>query len=102
DPDGTFVTIANVSLTSTLTKTGVYTLFVGTDLVGGMAGNYTLTLGNTVVRLTSPNGSEAFLAGTTVPISWQSNSNASPFIYAQDILLSTDGGATYPTVITYG
>ena len=102
DPDGTFVTIANVSLTSTLTKSGVYTLFVGTDLVGGMAGNYTLTLGNTVVRLTSPNGSEAFLAGTTVPISWQSNSNAFPFIYAQDILLSTDGGATYPTVITYG
>jgi len=101
DPDGTFVTIANVSLTSTLTKTGVYTLFVGTDLVGGMAGNYTLTLGNTVVRLTSPNGGQAFLAGTTVPISWQSGSN-SPLIYAQDILLSTDGGATYPTVITYG
>jgi hypothetical protein len=50
------------------------------------------------VRVTSPNGGERFRAGTTVTISWTAEGN----VASQDILLSSDGGATYATTIAAG
>jgi YD repeat-containing protein len=101
DPDGLFVTSSTSIISSTLTKTGVYTVLVGTNLFDGMAGNYSLTLGNIAVLVTTPNGGEIFLAGTTVPIKWRSDAD-NPFLSSHDILLSTDSGATFPTILVGG
>lgn len=101
DPDGAFVTSATSLISGTLNKTGVYTVLVGTNRVNGMAGNYTLTFGNIEVLVDSPNGGEIFLAGTTVPIKWQSDAD-NPSLSSHDILLSANGGVTFPTVLVSG
>lgn len=58
--------------------------------------------GTTPFSVTSPNGSESYPGGSTQTITWNNaNTNAAPFNVANvKITLSTDGGLTYPTVIT--
>ncbi|MBL8150940.1 MAG: IPT/TIG domain-containing protein [Blastocatellia bacterium] len=51
-------------------------------------------------RLLSPNGGEVFSAGgPTINIDWEIDSNGTP---KQRLLLSTDGGATFPIEIASG
>lgn len=49
------------------------------------------------VKITSPNGGEKLKAGSSFTITWQSSDNVG--IKSQNILLSTDGGATFPTTL---
>jgi subtilisin family serine protease len=48
------------------------------------------------VTLTLPNGGETWVVGTTATVKWTSNMGGTAKV---NITLSTDGGATYPTVI---
>jgi len=48
------------------------------------------------VKVTTPNGGE-IISDTTLPIAWTVTSSAG--VSTQEIRLSTDGGATFPTVI---
>ncbi len=54
--------------------------------------------------ITSPNGSESFVAGTSVFVSWNtSGTNMAPFnVSAVDILLSDDDGETYSYTLLSG
>src|SRR6185503_9216094 len=94
DPDGALLTSSFGSISRSLTKTGVHSVLVGTNLSDGMAGTYALTLGNIEVLLSSPNGGEVLFAGSTVPISWQSASSSSS-LSSHDVRLSTDGGVSF-------
>ncbi|MFH0777722.1 MAG: FlgD immunoglobulin-like domain containing protein [Candidatus Eisenbacteria bacterium] len=52
------------------------------------------------VAVTSPNGSEWWEEGTEKEISWQFTPTLMASVYGEvDLLLSTDGGVTYPTTI---
>lgn len=53
-----------------------------------------------VVTVTAPNGGEQLPAGSTFTITWMANDNVG--IVSQDVLLSTDGGANFGTVIASG
>src|SRR6185295_11254934 len=97
DPDGILITSSSSILTQALSKTGSHTVLVSAD-VGSGVGVYTLSLGNIRVILSEPNGGEVFFAGSTVPIVWASVAS-NPLLASHDILISTDGGASYPTVI---
>jgi hypothetical protein len=63
----------------------------------------TITVSGTAgpFRVTSPNGGEVWNANTTQTVTWDvAGSNASPVSCANvRILLSTDGGSTWPTVL---
>ena len=50
------------------------------------------------VRVVAPNGGEVILGGSTYTIRWASSDG----VVSQDILLSLDGGATFPIVIASG
>jgi glucose/arabinose dehydrogenase len=52
------------------------------------------------VQITSPNGGEKVRAGSTLTINWQSSDNVG--IAAHDVLLSTDGGTTFPIILAAG
>jgi N-acyl-D-amino-acid deacylase len=52
------------------------------------------------VEVTSPNGGEKLVAGTTVDITW--NASDDHAVYQFDVALSTDGGRTYPIAIATG
>lgn len=52
------------------------------------------------VTVTSPVKGQALNAGGTLTIRWQSTDNVG--VVVQDILLSTDGGASFPTTIASG
>lgn len=60
------------------------------------------TSGSTPFTVTTPNGGESYSGGSTQTITWNNaGTNAVPFNVANvKISLSTDGGLTYPTVIT--
>jgi len=53
-----------------------------------------------VAALTSPTGGESWLAGTGHAITWAASDDGE--VSGVDLALSTDGGATYPTVIAAG
>jgi hypothetical protein len=53
-----------------------------------------------VVTVLGPNGGEAVVVGTTVPITWNATDNVG--VSAVDILYSQNGGATYTTQIASG
>lgn len=53
-----------------------------------------------IVTLMTPNGNEPIPAGSTVVITWTATDNTG--ITSQDILLSTDGGATFTQMIASG
>jgi hypothetical protein len=50
------------------------------------------------VQVTSPNGGEKIRAGTTLAIGWTVDGT----VASQDVLLSADGGQTFPTTIASG
>ncbi len=58
--------------------------------------------GTTPFAVTAPNGGESYPGGTTQTITWNNaGTNAAPFNVANvKISLSTDGGLTYPTVLS--
>lgn len=100
DPDGVFLDSSSFEIFRTLSKTGVYDILVR-PAPAGMTGRYTLSLGNIQVNLSTPNGGQVILAGATVKIAWESDAD-DPSLQSHDILLSTDGGATYSTAIASG
>jgi hypothetical protein len=53
-----------------------------------------------VVTVTAPNGGESWASGSNHDITWSATDNVG--VTAIDILLSTDGGATFPTTIATG
>ena len=55
------------------------------------------TIATTTVTVTAPNGSESLNGGTTFNITWSHAGTVTPDHY--QILLSTNGGTTYPTTI---
>lgn len=58
--------------------------------------------GTTAFAVTAPNGGESLPGGTTQTITWNNaGTNVAPFNVANvKISLSTDGGFTYPTILT--
>lgn len=109
---------AGVSLASgaspldrTLPYTGPYFLFLGDSFVMS-TGSYTLSAAPTnrpctppssttsAVFLIAPAGGEVFTFGSTVAISWLSVDAAG--VASHEVRLSTDGGATFPTVLAAG
>jgi hypothetical protein len=52
------------------------------------------------VRVISPNGGEKLKAGESFTISWESSDNEA--VISQQILLSTDSGATFPETVATG
>jgi uncharacterized protein (TIGR03437 family) len=109
DPDGRKIGSNNTRIVLTPGRTGVYTILVngGARPAGGLpgsnrqSGSFTLSLSNVVVRLFTPNGGEALIAGSNVAINWQSSA-VNPALASQEIRFSADGGASYPTVIASG
>jgi uncharacterized protein (TIGR03437 family) len=95
DPDG-----GKISAGRLLTKAGAYTLIVRAQGGTGMTGNYTVSVGSSTITVTSPLNGEMLLAGTTERIAWEASSTSTGTTF--DILLSTDGGATFPTTIATG
>ncbi|MBI4685144.1 MAG: hypothetical protein HY755_08080 [Nitrospirae bacterium] len=80
-------------------------MIIASDYGNNETGNYSLKIqknGNSCpeVIVASPNGGEIVEAGTTFPITWTSTSPSG--ITSQEIRLSTDGGATFPTVLAAG
>lgn len=83
---------------------GTKTITVFTPTPGGGTSNgQTLTINGVadttppVVNLTSPDGGEAWGAGTVQNITWTATDNVA--VSTVDLALSTDGGATFPTAI---
>ncbi|HLG15148.1 MAG TPA: Ig-like domain-containing protein [Blastocatellia bacterium] len=62
--------------------------------------NSTITTDTTPppVTVTTPNGGETLLAGSSYVIAWTASDNVA--ITSQDVLLSTDGGATFSPFVT--
>ena len=64
-------------------------------------GNFTISDGtDPVVTVISPNGGENWWVDSFFDIMWDATDNVG--VTSVDILLSTDGGATYPTTIATG
>ncbi len=95
DPDG-----LSASRAQPLAKTGSYTLIVRAQGGTGMTGNYAVSAGNSTITITSPLSGEMLVAGATERIAWEASSTSSGTTF--DVLLSTDGGATYPITIATG
>jgi YD repeat-containing protein len=93
-----------------LRKTGTYTVIVhggrrDTSFDAGhrQTGAYSIGLGNVAVTLLTPNGGEVLLAGSAVPLRWQSNTlTPQPGLASHALQLSTDGGVSYPVTIASG
>ena len=93
-----------VTITQSLATTGTYTVFAS-DYGNDGTGSYTLKLqkNNNIcpeVTVTSPNGGERIAARSSFTIRWTPTSSQG--ISSQEIMLSTDGGQTYPNVIASG
>lgn len=58
-------------------------------------------VGSTAFAITSPNGGESFLGGSTQTVTWNNaGTTGAPFNLANvNITLSTDGGFTYPIIL---
>lgn len=74
----------------------------GTDMSDAPLTLVTPTVDTTppTVRVVFPNGGEKLKAGTTTTIRWESADNQG--INRHDVLLSTDGGASFPTTLASG
>ncbi|HNC46703.1 MAG TPA: hypothetical protein PLU80_21210, partial [Acidobacteriota bacterium] len=74
----------------------------GTDMSDAPLTLVTPTIDTTppTVRVVVPNGGEKLKAGTTTTIRWESADNQG--INRHDVLLSTDGGASFPTTLASG
>lgn len=84
-----------------LAQVGVYTVLVYSSPSTGMIGNYTLSLGNPTVTLLTPNGGELAWAGQPLSVSWESaDYQSGSSLAGHEVRLSTDGGASFPTVLT--
>jgi agmatine/peptidylarginine deiminase len=57
---------------------------------------------NPTVYLKNRRSCEHLVSGTQVPINWISDDDKSDRVMDVDILLSTDGGATFPTILFQG
>ena len=95
---------SSVTINQTLSAGDTYIIFVS-DYGNDETGNYTLKFQKnnnscTEVVLNAPNGGEIIDAGSTFKIMWTPKSTVG--ITSQEIRLSTDGGATFPTVIATG
>lgn len=70
---------------------------------GGLSNALNFTVKETVpptVTLAAPNGGEKLYIGTPFLIQWASSDNVG--VVSQDVLLSANGGSTYPTVLASG
>ncbi|MBX7220891.1 MAG: M23 family metallopeptidase [Blastocatellia bacterium] len=77
------------------------------DTLAGPGATATTTFGSTPpdqeppqVKVLVPSGGETFKSGSSVTIQWQSTDNLG--VVRHDVLLSTDGGGTFPLEITTG
>jgi len=104
-PDGTFITSKyNAPLVTTLTAAGIYKMLVR-DYFNAYEGDYTLKFQKnnnycSEVTVTSPNGNEVVEGGSQFTITWTYSTPRN--ITSQEIRLSTDGGETFPNVVTTG
>jgi hypothetical protein len=108
DTTGTRLKYGSGSLQHTFANSGTFYLFItdysrnGTGiykfiLSSGTVSCSSIDLENPKVKLTWPKDAEIVENGSTYNITWTSSDNVG--ITSQEILLSTDSGATYPTVI---
>jgi hypothetical protein len=105
DPSGTITVVvqgdecgeANETLTITLsTPTGA--VFGNDTAIGTIQNDDDATA--PTVTVNAPNGGESLNIGSNTNIQWSANDNQS--VTSVDILLSRDGGATYPEVLASG
>jgi YD repeat-containing protein len=103
DPDGSQMASSGspAIFKQAITKTGSHTLLAISKSDSILPSNYAVSLGNIKLFLSTPNGQEAFIVGSSVIIRWESTAD-NPVISSHDILLSTDGGMTYPITIASG
>jgi YD repeat-containing protein len=112
DPDGRPLSAASGpgGRTAELRKTGAHTVIVhggrrDTSFDAGhrQTGRYSIGVGNVAVTLLTPNGGEVLLAGSSVPLRWQSSSlTPQPGLASHELQLSTDSGVSYPITIASG
>jgi YD repeat-containing protein len=93
-----------VIITQTLSTGGTYTLFTS-DYGNDETGNYSLKFQKNnnfcpEVTVTSPNGTERIVARSDFIIRWSCTSPQG--INSQEIRLSTNGGVSFPNMITTG
>jgi YD repeat-containing protein len=91
-------------MTQTLSAGGTYTVFAS-DYGNDETGAYTLRFQKnnnscTEISLLGPNGGEGIPSRSTVAIQWSCTSPSG--VTSQEIRLSTDGGASFPTLIATG
>jgi len=94
----------SVTLTQTVSASGSYVVFVS-DYGNDETGNYKLKFQKNnnscpEVVVTAPNGGEILEGGSNFTITWTTTSPIG--ISSQEIVLSKDGGLTFPTVVTSG
>jgi len=109
-PTGSTGTLFNVAVTSvapqgtgTITVTSVKLRNCNNDPLDVMPDSPgTVKIDNVapVALLTSPNGGETWIAGSTHPITWTATDNVA--VANVDLAYSTDGGATFPNAIATG
>jgi YD repeat-containing protein len=109
DTNGTLLASSSSQIQQYLGAGGTFNVLVR-DANGTGAGDYELNLQSglvncssidlqdPVVDLTSPGEGDFILRGTNYAIQW-SVTDSNSTIVSQDILLSSDGGATYPSTI---
>lgn len=111
DSSGARLAYGYSSLKTTFTAGGTFYLFVRDDgrdgtgiyrikLLNGDFSCWNIDFIEPQVTLANPVGGEIIESGSTYTINWASSDNVG--ITSQEIRLSTDGGATYPTVIASG
>jgi len=93
-----------VTITQTLSTGGTYTVFVS-DYGNSATGGYTLKFQKnnnfcSEVTVTAPNAGERIAMTSNFTISWTCTNPQN--ISSQEIRLSTDGGQSFPNVITTG
>jgi YD repeat-containing protein len=91
-------------MTQTLSTGGTYTVFAS-DYGNDETGTYTLKFQKnnnscTEISLLAPNGGESIPSRSTIAIQWSCTSPSG--VTSQEIRLSTDGGASFPTLIATG
>lgn len=64
--------------------------------------DFTISDNGISVNLVAPQGGETYLFGQVVPISWTVGAADQGFVGGFDLLLSTDGGVTFPIKIANG